>query len=83
MRETVQITGAALLGTVAAHGIYAGIGKIFAKGGGYIPAIAELGIGVLLALTTKRDFWRVVGGVMIAQGVLDALYAGQVIAVEL
>lgn len=81
--EVGVYAGGALVGTLAAYALYKGVGSIFKVGGNYTPALVELLAGGAVAFTLRQPFWRVVGGVMIAQGLLDLLYAGNVIAVEL
>lgn len=81
--EVGTYTGGALVGTLAAYALYRGVGSIFKAGGSYTPAVVELLAGGAITLTLRSPFWRVVGGVMMAQGLLDLLYAGNVIAVEL
>jgi len=80
--ETLTFAGGALVGTVGAHALYVGSKQMF-NASDYLASGVEFGVGLLLALFSKSTTLRVIGGVCIAQGILDWLYAGQVIKVEL
>ncbi|MCS7240593.1 MAG: hypothetical protein NZ651_05045 [Candidatus Bipolaricaulota bacterium] len=83
MKEILTTVGAATVGTVVSYTIYSGSRTLIKTDNVYIPAALELGVGVLLALTLRHPFWQIAGGVMIAQGLLDLMYAGNVLAVQL
>jgi hypothetical protein len=80
--EALTYTGGALVGIVGAHAVYVGTKRIF-DAGDYLAAGVEFAVGLLLAFFSKSTMLRVVGGVFVAQGVLDWLYAGRIVKVEL
>ena len=80
-----------LVGTLAAHFVYKGTKELLpepkkaeeATTQDYIASIAELIVGAVLIMAARGTVIRVMGGVMVGQGVLDALYTGKVITVQL
>lgn len=83
LKEALVTVSAAAVGTVASYAIYTGSQSVFKTDNKYVPAAVEFGLGALLIWTLRHPFWHIVGGVMIAQGILDMMYAANVLTVQL